>query len=333
VTQHPAVYHVARYGLALAAVGLGFNARLWTSESLGSYFPYLLFYPGIMLAARFGGFGPGAVATFLSAALAAYYYMEPAGSFLVARRSDQVSLPLFVAFGLLISWSSESLRRAERRQRDLAALANAQAQAEQATSQRLAATRDELLVERRRVDDLVRDVPGVVWQAWGDPASPAGQRLDFVSGYAFRLLGYEPDQWPQIPNFWLSIVHPDDRDRAMREAHELYRAGFGGVIEFRWMGRDGREVWVESHVRTIQERGASVGMRGGRAGRDGTQATGARARRSPRAGAGVQSREGRVHRHRFTRASDSDQRRARVDANVARRHPLARSRRAGARGD
>lgn len=262
MTQHPAVYHVARYGLALAAVGLGFNARLWTSESLGSYFPYLLFYPGIMLAARFGGFGPGAVATFLSAALAAYYYMEPAGSFLVARRSDQVSLPLFVAFGLLISWSSESLRRAERRQRDLAALANAQAQAEQATSQRLAATRDELLVERRRVDDLVRDVPGVVWQAWGDPASPAGQRLDFVSGYAFRLLGYEPDQWPQIPNFWLSIVHPDDRDRAMREAHELYRAGFGGVIEFRWMGRDGREVWVESHVRTIQERGASVGMRG-----------------------------------------------------------------------
>jgi PAS domain S-box-containing protein len=76
------------------------------------------------------------------------------------------------------------------------------------------------------------------------------------------LLGYEPHEWLQIPNFWLSIVHPEDRDRAMREAHGLYRAGFGGVIEFRWIGRDGREVWVESHVRTIQDRGLSTGMRG-----------------------------------------------------------------------
>jgi K+-sensing histidine kinase KdpD len=122
-----------------------------------------LFYPGIMLAARFGGLGPGVIATWLSAALAAYFYMEPTGSFRIAHRSDQVSLPLFVAFGFLISWSSESLRRAERRQRDLAVLATARAQAEHEASERLATTRDELLVERKRVDDLVRDVPGVVW--------------------------------------------------------------------------------------------------------------------------------------------------------------------------
>ena len=86
--------------------------------------------------------------------------------------------------------------------------------------------------------------------------------MDFVSGYAFRLLGYRAEEWLESPNFWLSIVHPDDQARARREAHELYRAGFGGVIECRWIGRDGREVWVESHVRTIQEAGVSVGMRG-----------------------------------------------------------------------
>lgn len=257
-----ALYHIARYGLALVAVALGFSVRWWVSPFLGAYFPYLLFYPAIMMAARFGGLGPGVVSTLLSAGLAAYFYMEPMGSLLVTRMSDRASLPMFIAFGWLISWSSESLRRSERRQRDLAALATARAQTEHAISERLATTRDELLVERKRVDDLVSDVPGVVWQAWGDPTSPVGQRLDFVSGYAFRLLGYKPDEWLQAPNFWLSIIHPDDRARAMREAHELYGAGFGGVIEFRWIGRDGREVWVESHVRTIRENGVSIGMRG-----------------------------------------------------------------------
>ena len=31
---------------------------------------------------------------------------------------------------------------------------------------------------------------------------------------------------------------------------------------FRWVGRDGREVWVETHVRPILDAGASVGLRG-----------------------------------------------------------------------
>lgn len=252
----------ARYGLSIAAVALGFAVRRLVSPWVGTYFPYLLFYPAIMLAARFGGFGPGAVSTLLSASLAAFFYMAPGHSFYITTPADRVSVPIFIAFGLLISWSSESLRRAEQRQRELATLATERARAEHEIAERLAATRDELLVERLRVNEVVRDVPGVVWQAWGDPGSPAGQRLDFVSGYAFRLLGYQPEEWIAQPNFWLSIVHPDDRDRAMREAHELYQAGFGGVIEFRWIGRDGREVWVASHVRTIQESGTSVGMRG-----------------------------------------------------------------------
>jgi len=255
-------FHLARYGLAVAAVGLAFSVRALLQPRLRDYFPYLLFYPVIMLAARFGGFGPGAVSTLLSAGLAMYFYMAPTQSWAVAEAADRVSLPMFIAFGLLISWSSESLRRAERRQRELAALATDRAEAERTTAERLVATRDELLLERARVAELVRDVPGVVWQAWGDPGSPAGQRLDFVSGYAERLLGYGVSEWLQAPNFWLSIVHPDDRERATSDAHELYRAGFGGVIEFRWVGRDGREVWVESHVRTIQEGGTSIGTRG-----------------------------------------------------------------------
>jgi hypothetical protein len=37
----------------------------------------------------------------------------------------------------------------------------------------------ELEVHRRRIEDIVQHVPGVVWEAWGKPDA-ANQRIDFV---------------------------------------------------------------------------------------------------------------------------------------------------------
>jgi PAS domain S-box-containing protein len=253
---------LSRYLLSGLMVCGALVLRLWLRQWLGDTTPYLLFYPAIMLAARHGGFGPGAFASAMSALVCVYYFLTPGFSWFLTETVDRVTVPIFMSIGLLISWSAESLRRAERHHREAAALALERAKGEHEAAERLALTRDELLQERKRVNDLVGDVPGVVWQAWGDPGSHRGQRMDFVSGYAFRLLGFQPDEWLETPNFWLTLVHPDDRDRAQREAHELYAAGFGGVVEFRWVGRDGRIVWVESHVRTILDAGTPVGMRG-----------------------------------------------------------------------
>src|SRR5262249_45308674 len=61
--------------------------------------------------------------------------------------------------------------------------------------------------ERHRLNDLLANVPGVVWEAWGQPDS-ATQRIDFVSEHVQKMLGYSVDEWLATPNFWLSIVHP-----------------------------------------------------------------------------------------------------------------------------
>lgn len=250
-------YLIASVGVLIALV-----LRTRLAPWLGPSSPYLLFYPAIMIAARFGGFGPGAFASLVSGVACAYYFLSPDFSWYLTSTADRIALPIFMGIGLLISWSAETLRRAERHHRELAAVAIERAIGEHDAAERLAEARDELLHERKRLNDLVSDVPGAVWQAWGDPGSQRGQRMDFVSGYAFRLLGFKPEEWLDTPNFWLMLVHPDDRARALREAHELYAAGFSGVIEFRWVGRDGRVVWVESHVRTIVDAGTPVGMRG-----------------------------------------------------------------------
>ena len=116
--------------------------------------------------------------------------------------------------------------------------------------------------QRRRIEDIVAHVPGVVWEAWGKPDA-ATQRIDFVSSHVEKMLGYNESEWLSTPNFWLSVVHPDDKERAAREATEKFASGKGGTSRFRWLHKDGRVIWVEAQsVPFSDESGRAVGMRG-----------------------------------------------------------------------
>ncbi|HZJ43426.1 MAG TPA: MASE1 domain-containing protein [Pyrinomonadaceae bacterium] len=120
---------------------------------------------------------------------------------------------------------------------------------------------NQLELHRRRVQDIVDHVPGVVWEAWGQP-DQANQRIDFVSSHVEQMLGYSQDEWLSTPNFWLSIVHPDDRERAAKEAGAIYASGKGGRSRFRWLHKDGREIWVEAQSIVVSDQTGPIGMRG-----------------------------------------------------------------------
>jgi len=119
----------------------------------------------------------------------------------------------------------------------------------------------ELELHRRRVEDIVAHVPGVVWEAWGNPDA-ANQRIDFVSSHVEKMLGYSQEEWLSTPNFWLHIVHPDDRERAALEAAAIFESGKGGTTRFRWIHKDGYSVWVESQSIVMSDTSGPVGMRG-----------------------------------------------------------------------
>ncbi|HEV2801277.1 MAG TPA: PAS domain S-box protein [Pyrinomonadaceae bacterium] len=116
--------------------------------------------------------------------------------------------------------------------------------------------------QRRHLQAMVGSVPGVVWEAWGEP-DEATQRINFVSDYVETMLGYTVEDWLSTPNFWLSIVHPEDRERAAREAAAIFTSGKVGTSRFRWMRKDGRAVCVEAQSSVIlEDTGRPVGMRG-----------------------------------------------------------------------
>jgi PAS domain S-box-containing protein len=119
----------------------------------------------------------------------------------------------------------------------------------------------ELEVHQRRIEDIVAHVPGVVWEAWGKPDA-ANQRIDFVSTHVETMLGYSQGEWLSTPNFWLQVVHPDDRERAATEAAAIFASGKGGSSRFRWVHKDGHEVWVEAQSIVVCDESGPVGMRG-----------------------------------------------------------------------
>jgi PAS domain S-box-containing protein len=131
-------------------------------------------------------------------------------------------------------------------------------QAEHAQAQ-LAA---QIAEERQRLNNIIDSVPGIVWESWGQP-NAANQSIDFVSDYVESLLGYSVQEWLQTPNFWLTIVHPDDYEHATRQAAATFASGQPGINQFRWIARDGRILWVETHSTAIlNSAGQPVGMRG-----------------------------------------------------------------------
>ena len=121
----------------------------------------------------------------------------------------------------------------------------------------------EILVQRERVNNIIASVPGVVWEASCEPNAGA-QRIEFISDHVETMLGYSVDEWLSTPDFWLKIVHADDRKQAERiSRNDLERGKSNGPVEFRWITKNGDSVWVESNYVVIKnEKGDSVGLRG-----------------------------------------------------------------------
>ena len=69
-------------------------------------------------------------------------------------------------------------------------------------------------IERRNNEDkyreLVESIDAIVWAA-----DPVTWRFTFVSKAAEKLLGYPIERWLESSDFWVNLIHPDDRSRAL----------------------------------------------------------------------------------------------------------------------
>jgi formate hydrogenlyase transcriptional activator len=103
----------ARYGFAVLAVAvataLQFGLRWWGPFHLA----FILFYPAVVVVAMQAGFGPGILATVLSATSGRYFFLGPRNSFVVRTPEDLVGPTLFAFIGVSLTLLTYSRNRAK----------------------------------------------------------------------------------------------------------------------------------------------------------------------------------------------------------------------------
>lgn len=76
--------------------------------------------------------------------------------------------------------------------------------------------------------------------------------FSFASPYAESVLGFRLSDWLE-PGFWACHLHPDDRERAVREHKRAAMDGLEHEFEYRMVSRSGATVWMR-HVTTGDDR-------------------------------------------------------------------------------
>jgi len=103
-----------RYGGAVLLVVVAAILREVLDRFFGAGSTYATFYPVTLLAAVLGGLGPGILATLLSAAAAAYFFLDPRG-ISVGKPSDAIGLVMFALTGIAVSVVAQTLNRFHQR--------------------------------------------------------------------------------------------------------------------------------------------------------------------------------------------------------------------------
>ncbi|HXF37692.1 MAG TPA: PAS domain-containing protein, partial [Actinomycetota bacterium] len=96
---------------------------------------------------------------------------------------------------------------------------------------------------------LVEQIPAVLYVNLPDPSFTNV----YISPQVTELLGYTPEDVGSRPGRWWDVVHPEDREAAMREALEG-RTGAGPVRqEYRVLRADGRIVWIRDEFTVVRD--------------------------------------------------------------------------------
>jgi len=221
----------ARYGVAIGSAAISAVLVVFLLPSVGNQFPFLMLYPAVICAAWYGGFGPGLLATVLTALVGAFFLFEPWFSFAIARPVDQLATSLFLVVGGLISWVGEMILRANRRLEKYArGMANQRDISEQRAAE-LDRLNESLRQSEGRYRSLTIATAQIVWTT-----NPEGVVVeDMPMWRAFTGKSEEELRG----RGWVDSLHPEDRERTTAVWSEAVRARSVYETEYRIRKSDG----------------------------------------------------------------------------------------------
>ena len=88
-------------------------------------------------------------------------------------------------------------------------------------------------------------------------ATDASASTIYISPQIEAMTGYTPREWIENGELWPSLLHPDDKTRALAENERHNETGEPFRMEYRMLHRDGQLVWVHDEATMVRDgRGA-----------------------------------------------------------------------------
>jgi PAS domain S-box-containing protein len=228
-----------RYGVAILVVLAGAAVRLAFLQALEMRVTYVTFYPAVILAALYGGLGPGLLATGLSALLADYFWIETVGHFLPMQFADSLGMAIFIVTCGGISWITDAMHRARSR------AAHAQAQAK--FTAELVQANEALRESEERLRLAQSGAHVGIWD-WHLGSGKLEWTLELE-----QLYGFSPGTFPGNYAAFRDCVHPDDLAKVERQRDAAVAAHRDFDFDFRVRLPSGETRWVNSKGAAIYD--------------------------------------------------------------------------------
>ena len=101
--------------------------------------------------------------------------------------------------------------------------------------------------QRRR--NLINELShAIIWEA-----DATTEQFTFVSESAERLLGYPIEQWLDEPDFWVNLIHPEDRPWTLAVCRKRMFQCRDYELEYRCLAADQRVVWLRDRAFVIRD--------------------------------------------------------------------------------
>lgn len=100
-----------------------------------------------------------------------------------------------------------------------------------------------------RYRPLVEEIPALIYVAWADDL---GSRA-YLSPQLQAMTGFKPVDWLAEPDAWARHLHPEDKERVLREFRQSCDHGQTFLSEYRVHCRDDRIAWWHDQGRVVRE--------------------------------------------------------------------------------
>ncbi len=245
-----------RYGMALLASALAVVIRVVVGPVLGDAVPTTLFIIPVVLAAWYGGLGPGLLATSLSGLAATYSFIYPTQNLRIADPADLVRLGAYLAVGILVSLLSQTLHSAILRARASAAETSRLAGELESQASELTRRMGEAHEARERAErsERVLRMQGRVLDCMYEGVSVADESgvIVYTNPAEDRMFGYAPGELLGQNLQLLNASPSNERGRTFDAVIEELRAVGEWSGQCENVRKDGTRFVTQAHITALE---------------------------------------------------------------------------------